>query len=146
MGFFSWKCSRSGESVWNDYSPRAEERGIVEGWVILPRESAFQFVGYEGYGKFDVQIDEQDYELSVYSVAGLHYENPELSDKDLVKMTQDDDYYFEQGLRILLGKDDELRFKTMPRVVLGVDCPQEGFYELPPPEDDEDQGFFYSPA
>lgn len=111
MGFFSWKCAVSGESISNVYSGRDEEKSKC--YLITPDKTYYEDA-YEGYGIFGG--------VDVYELLG---------DGDRLKGIED---RFTDGktpkfkIKLVLKEHfDNQSYEDLPE---SEDCEQQGFFYI----------------
>jgi hypothetical protein len=165
MGFFSWKCSKSGKSIpAYPYAKRPIEDSDVV--LVLPDNSTVKGI-YDGYGNITTADGS---ELDIYDLMAKFYTGkPEATRDDIFTNTKYmtspegtkytiEQFNWEEPIKLLGGKtlnqlkgegweieSDYDRSDGMVKLVR-ADCylPKEDTYEnLKSSEDCPDQGFFY---
>jgi hypothetical protein len=131
MGFFSWKCAVSDQSISNLWSVRdAEPCGLV-----LPDDSVIEERSYDGYGVFGG--------LDVYAwVAWANGLVPECATLDDLLRADADDFRG-RGIAIACYTEDNASLK-FPIKIVSLDAHSgQRYADLPASKNCPDQGFFY---
>jgi len=129
MGFFSFKCAKSGKSISNKYSIMG-----ATPCVLVTPEGNYKEYDYEGYGEFGGI----DVFVWLAYANGLVEGNLEdiLNNYSLYEKARD------AGIELYFKEDKPEDYKPIKIVALDA-YEGEKYDELPASEDDEAQGFFY---
>jgi hypothetical protein len=131
MGFFSWKCAKSGKSISNSYSIK----GATPCVMVTP-DRIFVEEDYEGYGLF----------CGIDAYAWLAYANGLIPGAESIGEIMANDRLLEEarnkGIKLAFSDEKPADYKPIKIVALD-EYKGEPYWSLPASEDCEYQGYFY---
>lgn len=129
MGFFSWRCAKSGKSISNAYSTRG-----AEPCALVTPEGVIEEHNYDGYGEFG----------GIDAYAWLAYANglvPEIKSLEELK-NSDQDAIRGKGIDLFFSDEKPEDYKPIKIVALS-EYDGEPYWALAASEDCPWQGYFY---
>ena len=130
MGFFSWRCAKSGYSIINIHSPY--NRGVV---MLLPSNEAIAG-DYDGYGT--IMTENKSYNILILSYAGsiAEYEKleKELNEEEWEKLREEIIFGKKEGkkqIKLLLMEyyEEGMEYDSIP---FSASDPNQGFFDFQP--------------